>query len=147
VIEEIWKHSQISPLLAGYVNGASYDSSRAFRLQMAATLLMMARAGLYLHAATSDVVRVALALKLGQTFAETPAPNIRWRDGLPKDLAELAQTNSTRIATGTLSRHTAIMAELDCDEATAAAELAKAEAEKTLAATTARNPNHPRAYG
>ena len=130
VVEEIWKHSQISPLLAGYVNGASYDSSRAFKLQMAATLLMMARAGLYLDAATRDVVRVALALKLGIPFADVPAPNIRWRDGLPKDLAELAQTNSTRIATGTLSRHTAIMAELDCDEATAAAELAKAEAEK-----------------
>ena len=70
-----------------------------------------------------------MALEIGQSFAETPAPNIRWRDGLPKDLQEMAQTNATRIASGTLSRLSAVMLEMDCDEQTAAAELAEIEAE------------------
>jgi len=129
VKDEIFRHSQISPLLAGYVNGASYDSGRAYKMQLAPTLAKTMRKGLYLDAACREIVRLAVALELDRSYAETPAPNIRWRDGLPKDLQEMAQTNATRIASGTLSRLSAVMLEMDCDEQTAAAELAEIEAE------------------
>lgn len=129
VKDEIFRHSQISPLLAGYVNGASYDSGRAYKMQLAPTLAKTMRKGLYLDAACREIVRLAVAMELQQSYAETPAPSIRWRDGLPKDLQEMAQTNSTRIQSGTLSRMSAIMLEMDCDEVTAADEQAQIEKE------------------
>lgn len=130
VIDEILKHSKISKLLMGFVNGASYDSARAYKMQLAPTLAKVAKKGIYLDGACRVAVRLAVAMRTGRTYAATPTPNIRWRDGLPKDLAELSTTNATRIANSTLSRRTAAMAEMDCDEATADAELAMVEAEQ-----------------
>lgn len=129
VIEEILKHSKISKLLMGFVNGASYDSARAYKMQLAPTLGKVDRKGIYLDRACSVAVRVAVALELGMPYSQVPKPNIRWRLGLPKDLAEMATTNGQRIQSGTLSRRSAVMAEMDCDEATAEAELRLVDAE------------------
>jgi len=129
VKDEIFRHSQISPLLAGYVNGASYDSGRAYKMQLAPTLAKTARKGLYLDAGLREAVRLAVAIYTGKSYSDTPAPNIRWRDGLPKDLQEMATTNGQRIEKGTLSRRSAIMSEMDCDEATADNEIARIDAE------------------
>lgn len=130
IIEEILKHSRISKLLMGFVNGASYDSARAYKMQLAPTLSKVDKKTTYLDASTREIVRVAVAMETGRSYLNTPEPNIRWRHGLPKDLTEMATTNSQRIANGTLSRHTATMAELDCDEQTATNERAKVLAEQ-----------------
>lgn len=123
VFEEILKHSKISKLLMGFVNGASYDSARAYKMQLTPTLGKVDRKAIYLDRACSVAVRVAVALDLGRAYSEVPPPNIRWRLGLPKDLSEMATTNNLRIQSRTLSRRSAVMAEMDCDEATAENEL------------------------
>lgn len=128
--DEIFRHAQICPILAGYVNGARYDSGRAFRMQMAPTLSLVNRTGLYLAPPLRLIVRIAVAIERKVPLATVPEPNIRWRDGLPKDLAEMAQTNSQRIAAGTLSRESAIQMEMECNRATAQGEMSRWAAEQ-----------------
>lgn len=143
VIDQILAHAKISPLLMGFVNGASYDSARAFKMQLAATLAKVARKGLYVDIAVRSAVRLAVALQLGLTFAEVPQPNVRWRDGLPKDLAEMATTNGQRIGSGTLSLRSAIMAEMDCDEQTADSELLQVQADRRRFGEASAAPEIP----
>lgn len=128
--DEIFRHSGICPMLAGYVTGARYDSGRAFRMQLAPTLLKVSRKALYLEPAVKETLRLAVAMELGLDYEDVDAPNIRWRDGLPKDLAQDSQTENNRIASQTTSRLDAIRRLDDCDEETALAVLDQIEAEQ-----------------
>lgn len=130
ILEEIYRQTEISPVLAGYVAGASYDSSRAFRMQLIQTLAKMTRKRNYLEAALKKAIRLAMAIILGIPYADTLEPEIKWRDPLPKDLAEAVQTESTATAAGLTSKLDAIMRLWDCDENAAKSILERINEEK-----------------
>lgn len=126
----IYSMSEVSKALATTAQGARYDSGRAFRMQFAQTLAKAARKRLYLDPALKEAVRLAVAMTLGRSYEETPEPNVRWRDGLPKDMATDSQTENNRIASKTTSRASAIMRLDDCSELAAQAELDRIDAEQ-----------------
>lgn len=130
VKDEIFRHSEICPMLAGYVAGARYDSGRAYRMQMAPTLSKVSRKRLYMDPAVKEALRIGVAMELGADVGSIEPPSIQWRDGLPKDMAEASQTENNRIASGTTSRESAIRRLDDCDEGDAAAELDRIRAEQ-----------------
>lgn len=138
--DEIFRHAAICPMLAGYVTGARYDSGRAFRMQLAPTLLKVSRKALYLEPAVKETLRLAVAMEMGLDYEDVDAPNIRWRDGLPKDLAQDSQTENNRIASMTTSRLDAIRRLDDCDEETALAVLDQIEREQQRFGGVSRPP-------
>lgn len=130
VVDEIFRHSEICPMLAGYVAGARYDSGRAYKMQMAPTLAKTSRKRIYMNPALKEILQIAVAMELKVRLEDVPAPTIRWRDGLPKDLAEQSQTENNRIASGTSSRRSSIKRLDDIDDAGADDELALIRAEQ-----------------
>lgn len=129
--DEIFRHSEISPALAGFVQGARYDSGRAYRMMLAPTLAKVSRKRIYLDPALKEILRIAVAMELGANLDGIEPPNVRWRDGLPKDTAQDSQTENNRIASKTSSRLSSIRRLDDCDEATALAELERIRREQS----------------
>lgn len=127
---EILRHSETAAVLAGKIEGARFDSARAYRIQLAPTLAKNSRKRGHLDPAIKEICRIAVAMTLGLPYAAVPAPSVKWRDGLPKDTAEASQTENNRIASKTSSRLSAIRRLDDCDEQTALAEMARIEAEQ-----------------
>ncbi len=140
---EILRHSETAAVLAGKIEGARFDSARAYRIQLAPTLAKNARKRTHLDPALKEIIRIAVAMELGMTYEEVPAPNVRWRDGLPKDTAEASQTENNRIASKTTSRVSAIRRLDDCDEQTALAELERIAAEQARFGSVEMLPQTP----
>lgn len=130
VVDEILRHSETAAVLAGKIQGARFDSARAYRIQLAPTLAKNSRKRTHLDPAIKEICRISVAMMLGRDYADVPAPAVSWRDGLPKDTAEASQTENNRIASKTSSRLSAIRRLDDCDEQTALAEMARIEAEQ-----------------
>jgi SPP1 Gp6-like portal protein len=126
---EILRHSETAAVLAGEIKGARFDSARAYRIQLAPTLAKNSRKRTHLDPAIKEILRIAVAIELRRSYADTPPPNVKWRDGLPKDTSEASQTENNRIASKTTSRLSAIRRLDDCDEQTAMDELARIEDE------------------
>jgi len=120
---EILRHSETAAVLAGKIEGARFDSARAYRIQLAPTLAKNSRKRTHLDPAVKETLRIAVAMELGIRFEDVPDPSVRWRDGLPKDTAEASQTENNRIASKTSSRLSSIRRLDDCDEPTALEEL------------------------
>jgi len=129
---EILRHSETAAVLAGKIEGARFDSARAYRIQLAPTLAKNSRKRTHLDPSTKEVLRIAVAIKTGRTYADTPTPSVKWRDGLPKDTAEASQTENNRIASKTSSRLSAIRRLDDCDEQSAIEELERIEQESKI---------------
>ena len=131
VVDEILRHSETAAVLAGKIQGARFDSARAYRIQLAPTLAKNSRKRTHLDPAIKEICRIVVAMQRGLDYAAVPAPSVKWRDGLPKDTAEASQTENNRIASKTSSRLSAIRRLDDCDEQTALAEMARIEAEQS----------------
>lgn len=127
VKENIFAFAEVAEALAYLVQGARYDSAPAAKMQFAQTLAKTARKRLYLDYALKEAIQIAVAIYLGQSYEETPEPNIRWRDGLPKDLSQDAITEEVRLRSGTTNQVDAIRRLDDCDESTARANIAEQE--------------------
>lgn len=119
----IYATSRVSKALAVVASGGSFDSYRATRMQLIPTLAKRNRKQIYADPALKEAIRLALAIELQMPFAAVPEPNVRWRDGLPKDTSQDSTTEATRISSKTTSLRSAIQRLDDCSEETAKAEL------------------------
>lgn len=119
VVENLFACAEVSKALAYMVQGARYDSAPAAQMTFAQTLAKTARKRLYHDYGLKEAFQIAVAVELGMRYEDVPEPNIRWRDGLPKDMNRDALTEEIRLRSGTTSLVDAIRRLDDCDEKTA----------------------------
>ena len=142
LIDTLFALTRVSKVFAMAPDGARYDSQPAFRLQMAQTLAKIREWQIRAEYRIKKMIRVAMAMALGiADVSEIPNPNVKWRDGLPKDVGMDAQTESVRVSSGTTSRVDAIRRLDDCDEAAALQTLA--EIAREAEGWTVEDPDPP----
>ena len=128
----------LSPALLGLQNIGAIPSGAALRRQMIPTLAKVNRWRMVLDGAIKECVRAAGTI---EGFDVTD-PTITWRDGLPVDALEVAQTESLLFTAGLSSVRESVARARDLDGSALEAEVDAITAAKPAPLTA--NPNMPR---
>lgn len=131
LLEQIYIQSEMSKVLVGWVSGARYDSARAFKLQFIPTLAKTQRKRTFTESPLVRVIRKAMALKLKTDLRNIPPPEVQWRDGLPSDPKEAAETEAIRVGAGLSSVERALQRLDECTQDEALEEIGRILKEKS----------------
>ena len=139
LLEQLYVISETSPAAFGQLKSGLAESGSALRRLMQAPLAKVARIAMRFDPAARRAIRVAAALERAHSrdTPEISSVQIQWQDGLPADPKESAETEATRIASGTTSRVSAIRRLDGGTQEEAEAEYERAQEED--AAETERN--------
>lgn len=101
---QIFVHAELSPVLFGVSETGYAESGTSLKLRTIAPTSKAARIRTELDPAVKQVVRLASSLE-GEPIEDA---EIHWKDGLPNDDAERAQTEANRVNARLASRRSAL---------------------------------------
>jgi len=111
LMSQFFTLTALSPALLGLANPGNIPSGAALKRQMIPTLAKVNRWRMCLDAAIKECVRAAGAI---EGFA-VDDPTITWRDGLPVDALEVAQTEALLFTAGLSSVRESVARARDLD--------------------------------
>lgn len=140
LVEMTFMMSETAPDILGMGKGGQSDSGRALKYKLLRTIAKAQRKQLYYSEGLVEVLYKAqlLAKEMGleveglKLQGEAVRPNIEWQDGLPKDMVEMVEIESTRIDAGLSSKKDSIMRLDDIEEDAAEAKVKEIREENEL---------------
>lgn len=137
LIDAIFKLSEIAPAVFGQDKAGSIESGRAMRMRYVRTIAKINRKKSYFNPGVKRLLNLA-ALVYQANVDKSPAMDgdleITWQDGMPTDYMEAVEAEAKRIQSGTSSRITSIRQIDGVDDAAAAEEVARVDADRASAA-------------
>jgi hypothetical protein len=140
LMSQFFTLTALSPALLGLANPGNIPSGAALKRQMIPTLAKVNRWRMCLDAAIKECVRAAGAI---EGFA-VDDPTITWRDGLPVDALEVAQTESLLYTARLSSVRESVARARDLDGSALEAEVDAIAAERAQSAPAFAPPTPTR---
>ncbi len=122
---------ETSPALFGISTDGAAESGTARRIRLQTTLAKVARLRANFDPVVKDVIRNLAAL---EGMEDLGALTLHWHDGLPDDMAEMAEVEALRVTAGITSKRSAIRRLDGMDDEAVDKELAEIDTEAAASA-------------